>query len=392
MPARRWTTPDDIAFQLRRRWDEGDLLVRADGLFPLRLPVRGPAPPEIGRRLPEVQAWAVALQAGSRSARGQGYDLEYRPVTSRQLGTQRLPSEAIVPTLADALSLISCQDAHARWRELALLADRLCPALALWVQAHPIALLDHAEAWERALRVVAWFLAHPRSGLHLRQIDIPGVDTKFIERQNALLGQLLDAVLPADGLGVGSGGFAERYGLRSKPSLIQVRILDPRLAIGGLTHLAAPLEQWAGIAPPVQRVIITENEINGLTLPAMDGTATVFGRGYAVDRLADIPWIAGTDLHYWGDIDTHGFAILDRLRARVPHARSLLMDEATLLTHRELWGLEPSPATGPLHHLTPEERALHDGLIRHRWSDRVRLEQERIGYRWVEHRLDGLRS
>ncbi len=42
-----------------------------------------------------------------------------------------------------------------------------------------------------------------------------------------------------------------------------------------------------------------------------------------------------------GDIDTYGFAMLDRLRSYHPHIRSLLMDEATLLQHRPLWGREP---------------------------------------------------
>jgi hypothetical protein len=34
---------------------------------------------------------------------------------------------------------------------------------------------------------------------------------------------------------------------------------------------------------------------------------------------------------YWGDLDTHGFAILDELRAHCPHAESLLMNRATFL-------------------------------------------------------------
>jgi hypothetical protein len=40
--------------------------------------------------------------------------------------------------------------------------------------------------------------------------------------------------------------------------------------------------------------------------------------------------------------DTHGFAILDRSRRAVPHLRSVLMDEATLLSHRPLWVQEAS--------------------------------------------------
>ena len=31
-------------------------------------------------------------------------------------------------------------------------------------------------------------------------------------------------------------------------------------------------------------------------------------------------WLADCDLHYWGDLDTHGFAMLDRLRSMFPSA------------------------------------------------------------------------
>lgn len=55
------------------------------------------------------------------------------------------------------------------------------------------------------------------------------------------------------------------------------------------------------------------------------------------------PWLSGAEIVYWGDIDTHGFAILDRLRAWLPATRSVLMDRDTLLTHRERWGTEDRP-------------------------------------------------
>lgn len=38
------------------------------------------------------------------------------------------------------------------------------------------------------------------------------------------------------------------------------------------------------------------------------------------------------------DIDTHGFRILDQLRAVHPHVASMLMDEETLLAHSNAWG------------------------------------------------------
>jgi len=48
-------------------------------------------------------------------------------------------------------------------------------------------------------------------------------------------------------------------------------------------------------------------------------------------------------VHYWGDLDTHGFAILNQLRAWLPQTRSFLMDRQTLVEHRDRWGREPAP-------------------------------------------------
>ena len=44
-----------------------------------------------------------------------------------------------------------------------------------------------------------------------------------------------------------------------------------------------------------------------------------------------------------------------------PHVVSVLMDEATLLEHRDVWGSEPQPSTAELTRLTEEESALYYG-------------------------------
>ncbi|MGI6299138.1 MAG: Wadjet anti-phage system protein JetD domain-containing protein [Saccharofermentanales bacterium] len=40
----------------------------------------------------------------------------------------------------------------------------------------------------------------------------------------------------------------------------------------------------------------------------------IFGAGYGFDHLASASWLNQKDIYYWGDIDTHGFAILNQLR------------------------------------------------------------------------------
>lgn len=93
----------------------------------------------------------------------------------------------------------------------------------------------------------------------------------------------------------------------------------------------------------------------------------------------------GENIAYWGDIDTHGFAILDSLRKYFPLAASFLMDRSTLMTHALQWGEEPLDKrhTLPLSRLVDDEAALYDDLRDDRIRPQLRLEQERIGYRWL---------
>ena len=139
----------------------------------------------------------------------------------------------------------------------------------------------------------------------------------------------------------------------------------------------------------MEQVFITENKVNGLAFPDMPGALVIFGLGYALDRLKEIHWLHKVALHYWGDIDTHGFAILNRLRSSFPDTASLLMDYETLMAHRELWGQEPSTDRfdGELPHLDEAEQTLFNNIKHNRFSNYVRLEQERIGFGWLQKAL-----
>jgi len=149
-------------------------------------------------------------------------------------------------------------------------------------------------------------------------------------------------------------------------------------------------------------VFITENEVNFLAFPPLPGSMVIFGAGYGFEALASASWLHGCPLYYWGDIDTHGFAILDQLRAQFPHVQSLLMDRATLLAHRNHWGEEPQTLLRDLPRLDVAEAALFDDLRAQRLKDNtpgaklptasVRLEQERIGFAWLERALAALVS
>jgi hypothetical protein len=366
---------------VQRHWDSGRLLA-AGIAFPHELHLKGPDTRALSDRFDEVRHWIRELESERR------YAIEWREINHRLLGRNRVPARIVVPGEREALELIGKTDDAARFRSLAAITLEKLPELGAWLAQRPLTALQNAVDWECILAVLVWFRGHPRSGLYLRQLDIAGVDTKFIETRKPLLAELLDIVLPPlDQCATAPRNFEQRYGLASKPSQIRFRILDARLAIHGLTDLAVPAREFAGLDLPVERVFITENEINGLAFPAVPGSLVIFGLGYGLDRLAEVRWLHERALHYWGDIDTYGFHILDRLRALFPNAQSFLMDRETLVEHASLWVREGNPYDGELLRLNPAERALYDDLRRNRLGDRVRLEQERIPYGWLERAL-----
>lgn len=386
-----WTTPAQLRAQVQRLWGRGELLraMVSDSIaWPLRLTLKTPSASELSERFEDVGGWARAVAATPEVR------IEWRSWNHRVQGAQQLPAAAWIDTLPAALTLIGKTRQARSFERLWQQTSNAQPALLPWLARRPLQALELADRWERLLAIVAWLQVHPRPGVYLRQVDVPGVDSKFIEAHRSALGELLDLALPPGAVDAGANGvgqFARRFGFLDKPLRIRFRLLDPRLpslpGCAGQADIALDAPHFASLALPAERVFITENETNFLAFPPVDRAIVVFGAGYGWEALARATWLHARQLHYWGDIDTHGFAILDRLRGHFPHAASFLMDRPTLLAHRPHWGEEPEPAQQELARLTLSEAALYDELRFDRIQPRLRLEQERVGFGWLERQL-----
>lgn len=321
-----------------------------------------------------MKAWLQALDSGS----ARGYVVNWKSVRFSAVGRNRMPSQLEIPTEAAALALANRGAQAAQVFALADATVAEFPGLSALLEARPRLLLKHVGDWERVLSVLRWARAHPRSGLYLRQMTAPGVHSKFVERRRKLFAHLLDQLSPSE-----RGAPLEiRLGLRTKPARVRFRVLDARLAIGGLTDITACIDELSSAPVDARWIFITENLVNGLAFPPVPGGVVFFGLGYGIEHLARIEWVRRRTLHYWGDIDTHGFSILAKLRGLHPDVRSLLMDRATLEAHRPLWGEEPVDRRylGALDRLTEDEALLFEDLRFDRLATCVRLEQEHIPY------------
>jgi hypothetical protein len=204
-----WTRPADLKAQVLKAWERGVWLASAvpmppaTALFPYRLRLAVPSSTELADRFEAVRHWADELRQGCPPCRVQERDLRHRVV-----GNHRLPEAVWVDALADAAAFIGKTKDLRRFLTLVTATQRQQPHLLPWLKQHPMVALAHADAWPRLLAVVAWLQTHPRPGVYLRQVDIAGVDSKFIETHRAVLAELLDAALPVEAIDASATGAA----------------------------------------------------------------------------------------------------------------------------------------------------------------------------------------
>ncbi len=331
------------------------------------------------------------LQTFDKAALGYGYQIDFEPVDHRQLGEQHLPSRIYFNSEQDFLRYIGKQREAIQFKHLAQTTLVQYPFLAEILYDKPRLLLDNLAVWNKLLSVVTWIIAHPRPDIFIRQIDLPDIDSKFIEQHKNQLTVLMDVMLPPSSIEREANSFELRYGLRFDQHLIRFRVLDSSFSLSGLTDLTLPLQDFSQLKLPIENVFITENKVNGLAFPDCAKSMVIFSLGYGVGSLSEVSWLKNKRIIYWGDLDTHGFAILSRLRASFSHVESMLMDSATLAENRALCVTEASPVKEIPQFLTDAERGTFNLLLS---SDGIslRLEQERIPFGQVATFLHTLKT
>ncbi|AMO56845.1 hypothetical protein GZ77_02230 [Endozoicomonas montiporae] len=381
-------TQKELLKKAMRPWSTGGFLrewLANETVFPLEIPFKTPSGRTLTSDFGKIRDWIATLSSHSKSEKGTGYQLEYKTINHNQLGQQRLPHKIVFEDRNDWLDFIGRKTAFRQFDEIAGMTRRQLPDAMQFLSRKPLKALEYAESWHQLIKVCRYFQIRPRPDRYIRQLDIQGVDTKFIENHKGILTELLTLVLEEEDFddsvtGLSENGFERRYGLRFDESLIRFRLLDSDQPV---TDMSVPLSQF--VEQPVSTVYITENKVNGLTFPAVTDAMVIFGLGYGIRSLGSVEWLKDKQITYWGDVDTHGFSILSVVRSMFPQTQSLLMDQTTLDEHKHLCVQEAESKrfNGSPDNLTQPESQLLDDLQNNRQGENLRLEQERIGYSYV---------
>ena len=308
--------------------------------------------------------------------------------------TVRLPRELTVDSTESLLRALHPNGiTPALWRTALSRLQRFCETFALTsdesrksavAALRSLKLLFSSDTsdreFEAVLNTLSWLLRHPNAGLFPRALPVEGVDSKWLERRRGTLARLWNTVT---GENVSAADFLEHAGLLRLPQFVSVRNASSWVKEGTAENVVKLTpEALAQTAPEGPFVLIIENEQTALSLD-LGNVPIFFGLGYGVTLLASLPWMKEKRILYFGDLDTHGLAILAECRRLFPQTESVLTDLATFERFRALAVPEPKQAALPTDRLTTEERDLGERLL----AEGLRLEQERIPLETVREAL-----
>lgn len=336
-------------------------------MFPLH--VRIGRPPTTGD-FAEIRREAAAL---AREAKG--WRIEWDEIETRKWGRQRWPAGIVFDSIDDVAKALKREGELRQVRSALREVREKVPTLEMWARANAHRIAEHASCWTELLAICAYFDAHPQPRCYPRQISA-APDTKFIEEHEAILAEMLEAVL-GDRANRTGQTFAEKFNLVSEPPQIRFRFLDDELQVRSgwpVDDCVVSARSFAELTWRIPRVVIVENRTVFLCLPRVPNAIAIWGAGKAAALLVTCDWLHDADIVYWGDCDEAGYGILSALRGRFPHVRSVLMDAETWRTWSALVVPGKRDAGATHSHLTLDERKVLDAVV----SGPSVLEQERI--------------
>jgi len=322
--------------------------------------------------------------------------VEYKEFAFKSLGRQKLPISVSFQTQKEYLFFLSKTKEFLDFCRLYEIVVTEFAALKTLFLQKPQLLLQNRERVDSLLKVSYCFLKNPQPNIYLRELDIEGVDTKFIQDNRAVVDSFLSTLLKVEHFkqeihSLSNSGFEKKYGLKYELPLVRFRVLDSALYIAGMDDISVTTEEFNKLNITCKNVFIVENKITMLSFMDVENSLVIFGNGYGVGMVKNAQWLQSKNIYYWGDIDMDGMAILSQARSYFPLLISLCMDNKTVDKYKQYAVKSKNKPYKKLANLTQSEQLLYARLYNDYYGENFRLEQERIPLEYVEEKLHAFR-
>lgn len=353
----------------------------------LSMPLKRPQ--DIETSWDKLLAWQDFWRKAPKASGGHPlWHVEEKRKQTVSFGKQLMPVRVFIDTPEDAMALLGLTKKKKEFLAGLSAVESQMPSLRDWYLTY-FCRISAEDFFHVALSIARFMLEQEQREGYLREMAIPGVDTKFLENHNFLVRTLWNALFP-ENTAESSDELWEKLFVQKVPTpSICIRSLDEHLRFAGVRKLFLSQDDIADFQPPHRRIFITENKVNGYTFPDAKDSLILFGMGYGVLEMAEsAPWLADKEIYYWGDLDHDGFNILSNLRKVLPEMKihSFLMDKETLLAYVDPKVKDTGNTTTIPDYLTVSEKMAWKLIHDNGW----RLEQERIPHEEVEWAVESL--
>ncbi len=334
-------------------------------------------------KLPQYKQSIELLKSNSKEKKKVGYNLILTDRQFDKIGKQPVPEKITIDNLEDYLRVAGKEKEYLKFLNNYSIVEAELPYLIEWIKVNPLKLIEH-NSWIETMKVCKYFLATPKPQLYIRQLPID-IHTKYISDNKSIIQSLLEFLIP-EHINKDESKFELRFNLKYSEHLIRIRFLDTALSpLDNATDISLTVSEFKNFNSNCENIFVTENLMNFLTLPPLTKTIAIWsGGGFNVSYLKEFDWLSSKQFYYWGDIDTHGFQILNQFRTYFPNTVAVMMDEETLSSFKSTEGQQTSNQN--LQQLSESEMKLYNHLK----ENNIRLEQEKITQSFAEGRINKL--
>jgi hypothetical protein len=195
--------------------------------------------------LPDFEKEIQLINSQSKEKKGFGYSLEFQQIKTKHLGIQDLPVSIYFETERDFLKFLGKEKEAELFKiNIDKIINEL-PELRNWAAQNPAKVIQNHAEWTSILKVCQYFKENPKPNQYIRELPI-NVHTKFIERNQSVLKELLD-ILVFENLNTKEKQFEKRFYLKYSESQIRFKILDKEISqklFSGVDDLAIPVSQF----------------------------------------------------------------------------------------------------------------------------------------------------
>lgn len=314
-----------------------------------------------------------------------GYSIDVEKTKRKSFGYIYIPKKIYFCSSEDYEHYISKVSVVLRIKEVHSYIEQNSPWLNAWFISKIAMILksNFLDYYVSYIDLATWFRTTPienRCVLY-RNIPVKTIDSKFIERNERIVKEILDFILPESEISREEKDFSLRYGLET---------IDTTCFF--IRHISYTDTVCKQLHPVLVRnindfhcneeiVVMIENKATFLSLPHLDNAIAIWGCGRAVSLLKDAGWLSKKEIYYWGDCDQGGYGCLSDFRRYFPKTKSLFMDMKTFDRYNSYVKKSPQKYDNNIpEFLTPREIEVFN-ICR---NQHIMLEQECISLNDIE--------